>query len=139
VAGWLWANALPVVMGMAGLAIAAGLWRGSEIARVAALVAGPVAILPGFLGAYGLKMTAEGWLEMCADRGTAAIASAIDVAPRLAHWALRSYPPDYCERTDWVTQWGIGLGLTGAGVAGVALFVVLLATAPSVHRSVPDG
>jgi hypothetical protein len=111
VAGWLLPNAILVVLGLGGLLVAAGLWRGSDTALVVALVSGPPAILPGLFGAWGLKVTAEGWLEMCADS-------------RLA--SLASYPPDYCERVNWVSQWGIGLGLTGAGIAGVLLFVVLM-------------
>ena len=47
VADGLWANAVPAALGVAGLAIAADLWRGSGIARWAALVAGPIAILGG--------------------------------------------------------------------------------------------
>jgi hypothetical protein len=87
---------------------------------------GLLAILPGVLGAWGLKMTAEGWLEMCADR-QATTAAAIEIGQEAAIWLQRSYPPDYCEREDWVTQWGIGLGLTGAGIAGVLLIVLLVA------------
>jgi hypothetical protein len=62
---------------------------------------------------------------MCADR-------------RLA--SLASYPADYCERVDWVTQWGIGLGLTGAGVAGILLVVLLIVAGPipGVRQSVTD-
>ena len=133
VGGW-WLQGIPLVMGVAGLAIAAGLWRGSDSAEVAALLAGPIAIFPGLFGAYGLKTTAETWLEACSDRGIAAIASAMDAAHSAAIWVLTSYPSDYCERTNWLVQWGIGLALTGAGVAGVLLFVVVLATAPRARR-----
>jgi hypothetical protein len=131
VAGWLWPQMIPLVMGVAGLAIAAGLWRGSDSARIAALPAGLLMIVPGLFGAYSLKVTAETWLAVCADRGT--MATAIGAAQSVATSALWSYPSDFCVREDWVTHWGIGLGLTGAGIAGVALFVVVLATAPRVH------
>ena len=108
--GLMWPHVIPVVLGLAGLIVAGGLLRGSDTARVVAVVAGPVAILPALFGAWGLKVVAEGW-AFCADRRLATIAS---------------YPPDYCERVDWVTQWGIGLGLVGASVAAILVSLLLI-------------
>jgi hypothetical protein len=99
------------------LIVAAGVWRGSNAARVVAMVVGPLAILPGLLGAFGLWMVAQGW-TYCIERQFAMVAS---------------YPADYCQRVDWVTQWGIGLGLAGAGVAGLLVFMLLIAAGPGLQ------
>lgn len=125
-AGLLWMNAIPVVVGFVGLIVAAGCGGAPDAARVVAMVAGPLALLPGLFGAWGLTTIIEDWFY-CAGRqsATAAIGDASAIFGLVP--LHRSLPPDFCQRVDWVTQWGIGLGLAGAGVAGILVFVVLIA------------
>ena len=125
---------IPVAVGLAALGMAAGLWRGSDTALVLALVAGPLAILPALFGAWGLTVVAEDWFS-CADRNFAAMVASSDDGATISPGSLwRSLPPDYCQRVNWVSQWGVGLGLAAGGIAAM-LMSVLLFVGPIGHAS----
>lgn len=81
-----------------------------DLVAGAGIIVGIACVAAGLFGLWGLTVVYGQWsMRFAGGQGGSA-----------------SYPPDFCERMDWVRQWGIGVGLLAIGVVGAALAIRLV-------------
>jgi hypothetical protein len=101
-----------LVVGIGLIVLAPAMWIGLKVARLPAIAAGLLALLPGAYGIWGLTVVA-GDFAHCAQQPTASILAT-------------SLPADYCNIVNWVKQFGTGFGLVGVGIVGLIVIAALV-------------